>query len=680
MKIPFFNNKANKEFYLGIFLKESQGIVMIFLKENGHLELVDRENFAYTNGWENLTNDVDEALYKLEKNLDVEIQKTIIFVYSHLVDEKIGDIKQVYLQKIKQLIKALDLKPMGYIECFEAMSFYLQKEDQNLLTAILIELDKTQVGIFTYVGGKVESKKVLGRTDNIIEDLTEGFEEIKKKSGILPARIILYDSGNLDDTATKILSHRWSSDFFIQIPKVDILSEDEVANGLMSIFGEQIKNVAPVQAFHLSQPVADKPRGKREDFGFVLNEDIGEKPLPMAVHTLPKTSLTTKLKGLISKLLAIFPKKSNPSKIKFNFSGKIFIVLGIFIIALGLFINEYFFHQAELTIYLPTQILEKNIKIDLNYRTSSSSANFSETANTSGKQDIGDKARGTVTIHNFDDKEKIFAKGSVLKTSSLEFILDTDVKVASSSLTTDGSAKLPGKNSGTTTAGQIGPEGNLSKGQRFAFDGLSSSTYFAVNDSAFSGGSKKQIQTVAKKDQEDLKTTIISKAKKQIPSIKVSPDEAIASSLSEVSLTKTNFSKEVGEESSKITLQSTVNTTQYLYDKKSFIDKVLVMINPEVKTGYQLNKENISYSINKISKDENALTVDSKVTAKAVIKISTDEIKKSIIGQNESKIKEILKSQYKIDGYKLSINEPLPIFKSFLPFFSKNIILKNSSL
>ena len=68
----------------------------------------------------------------------------------------------------------------------------------------------------------------------------EGFEEIKKKQFYQPV-LFLYDSGNLDDTATKILSHRWSSDFFVQIPKVDILSEDEVINGLMNIFGEQIK-------------------------------------------------------------------------------------------------------------------------------------------------------------------------------------------------------------------------------------------------------------------------------------------------------------------------------------------------------------------------------------------------------------------------------------------------------
>src|SRR3989338_10311354 len=272
MRIPFFSKKEQKEFYLGIFLKEDQGVLMIFLKESDRLELVDREKFTYTNGWENLTDDIDEALYKLEKNLESEIKKTIVFVYSHLVDEKIGDIKPVYLQKIKQLVKALELQAMGYVECFESISFYLEKNEQISLTAILIEIDKTQLGIFVYKGGKIDSRKILARTDDIISDLSEGFEGIKKKT-ILPARIILYDSGNLDDTATKILSHRWSSDFFVQIPKVDILSEDEVINGLMGIFGEQIKNQIQVKKED------NKEREKRETLGFFLNIDVGEKPV-----------------------------------------------------------------------------------------------------------------------------------------------------------------------------------------------------------------------------------------------------------------------------------------------------------------------------------------------------------------------------------------------------------------
>ena len=674
MKIPFFLNKKQKEFYLGIFLKEEQGIVMIFLKENDRLELVDREKFNYTNGWENLTNDVDEALYKLEKNLDLEIKKTIIFVYSHLVDEKMGDIKPVYLQKIKQLTKALDLKPMGYIECFEAISFYLQKEDKISLNAILIELDKTQIGIFSYKGGKIDIKKILSRTDDIIADLVEGFEEIKKKS-MLPARIILYDSGSLDDTATKILSHRWSSDFFVQIPKVDILSEDEVINGLMNIFGEQIKN----EASSYVKTTEDRSKDdKKENFGFMINEDVGEKEIYQNKNILPKTNWKNKIKDLTSKLLVILPRK-NQVNFKINFSGKIFMMTGVLIILLGLFVNEYFFHQAQLTVYLPTQVLEKNINLDIGYRLASASANFSETINTTGKQEIGEKARGQVTVYNSNlSSAEILSKGtSIISPNNLKYFLESEVKVASA--TGDASSPQPSTIKVTVVATEIGEGYNLTAGTKFTIEGKSNNL-LAKNDSALLGGSKKQVQTVSKKDQEDLKTSIVNKAKKEIPSIKVLPDEAIVSSLSATDFNKTIFSKEIGEESSKLTLQATVYTTQYLYSKKLFIDKILVSLKPEVKNDYRLEKENIAYTINKISKEDKSLKVDAKIKAKAVINISTDEIKKGILGKNQSKIKEILKSQYKIDGYNLNINEPLPFLNNYLPFFLKNIILENSSL
>lgn len=655
MKIPFFSKKEQKEFYLGIFLKEDQGLIMTFSKENTGLELVDREKFTYTNGWENLIDDVDEALYRLEKNLDIEIKKTIFFVYSHLVDEKIGDIKPIYLQKIKHLVKALELQAMGYVECFEAISFYLEKNEQISLTTILVEIDKTQLGIFVYKGGKIDSKKILARTDDIIADLSEGFEEIKKKT-ILPARIILYDSGNLDDTATKILSHRWSSDFFVQIPKVDILSEDEVINGLMDIFGEQLKNQTPV---------------KKEVFGFFLNEDVGEKPIV-------EEKKENKFKGAFDKLMAFLPKK-NPTNFKVNFSGKIFPIVGVLIIILSFFINEYFFHQAQLTVYLPTQVLEKTTKIEINYRLASASADFSETINTSGKQEVGDKARGQVTIYNsnLSSTETLAKETSIVSPNNLKFVLESEVKVASA--TGDASSPQPATAKVSVVAEGIGEEYNLAANTKFTIEGKSKNL-LAKNDSTFTGGSKKQIQTVAKKDQEDLKETILNKAKKEIPSIKVSSGEIAASSLSRVDFSKTDFSKEIGEESNKLGLKATVSATHFLYDKNSFIDKALVLLKPEVRKQYQLEKENISYTINKIDKKDKRLIVDAKIKAKAVIKVSAEEIKKSVLGKNQSKLKGILKSQYKIDGYDLTIKEPLPLLNNYLPFFLKNIILKNSSL
>ncbi len=660
MKIPFFSKKDHKEFYLGIFLKEDQGVLMTFLKGSGGLELVDREKFKYTNGWENLTEDIDEALYRLEKNLDTEIKKTVVFVYSHLVDEKIGDIKPVYLQKIKQVVKALELQAMGYVECFEAISFYLEKNEQISLTAILIELDKTQLGIFVYKGGKIDSRKILSRTDDIIADLGEGFEELKKKT-ILPARIVLYDSGNLDDMATKIFSHHWSSDYFAQIPKVDILSEDEVINGLIGIFGEQIKN--PTQVMETD----NKESEKRETLGFFLNTDVGEKPIVEEKKASPRVSWK-------NKLISLLPKYNST-----KFSGKTFSVIGILIIILSFFINEYFFHLAQLTVYLPTQKLEKNTKIEINYQLASASADFSETINTTGKQEVGDKARGQVTIYNsnLSSAETLAQRTLIVSPNNLKFVLESEVKIASA--TGDASSLQPATNKVSVVAEGIGEEYNLSPNTKYSIEGKSKNL-LAKNETALTGGSKKQIQTVAKKDQEDIKEIVLNKAKKEIPSIKVSSSEVIASSLSKVYFSRTDFSKELGEESSKLNLKATVSVTHFLYDKNGFINKALVLFTPEVKKEYQLEKENISYTINNIDKKNNQLVIDTKIRAKAVIKISDKEIKKAVLGKNQSKLKEILKNQYKIDGYNLIIKEPLSFLKNYLPFFLQNINLKKSSL
>ena len=82
----------------------------------------------------------------------------------------------------------------------------------------------------------------------------------------------------------------------------------------------------------------------------------------------------------------------------------------------------------------------------------------------------------------------------------------------------------------------------------------------------------------------------------------------------------------------------------------------------------------------KVEKKDKALIIDGKIKAKAIVKILPEEVKKTVLGKNKSELTEILKSRFKIDGYDISIKEPLSLLKNYLPFFSNNINLKNSSL
>src|SRR3989344_9345381 len=108
MKLPFFTKKVNEsKFFVGLFLKEKEGIGLIMRIENSNAVLLDQEKFVYANGWEHLAEDVDELILKLEERAKVHLHETIFFLYSHFVDEKTQDIKKLYLNRIKDLVKSL---------------------------------------------------------------------------------------------------------------------------------------------------------------------------------------------------------------------------------------------------------------------------------------------------------------------------------------------------------------------------------------------------------------------------------------------------------------------------------------------------------------------------------------------------------------------------------------------
>lgn len=650
MKLPFFSKQQSfNEPFIGLFLKENEGIALLMLNNREEFEIKEKIKFTYTNGWENLINDVDEILYRFEKNYQLEISKTIFFVYSHLVDNKTKDIKKPYLNKIKELVKSLQLEALGYIECFEAVSFYLENKEEIPLTAVILELDKKQLSLFVYKGGKLNYKNVLARTDNIIDDFILAVEGLKEKKILLPSRIIIYDSDDIDDVAAKIISHRFDENYFVQIPKIDILKEDEVIDGLVQVFSKQIKT-----------SIVNKPEVIDQKFGFVIGGDLEKEEKIKDKKIMPKIT---------------FPK-INWSFIK----GKTAIVIGLLTIFLSLFLNEYFFHKADLTVYLPNQTIEEKLTQSIDYEIASISAEIIETIATTGKKEIGDKAKGTVTIHNFDDKEKIFEKGTVLESSGIKFVLDNDVKVASSSLTADGSAKLPGKSNASITSQIIGSEANLSKGSRFNIENLSTTIFFAINESPLFGGSKKEIRTVSATDVKNLEKNVLNKAEKQAKMPSLQKNKIVLKDLSETTISDSKYSKEIGEEGDKLSVNAKTKTTYYLYDKDLLTKYLLDKLKNKVNKGFFINNNNLFYKINQAKINKNKLDLKIFVKAKATPKIDKNKIIKKVLGKNQNNLETILKSNFDIQGYNIVIYQPLFGVKNYLPFFNKNINLNISSL
>lgn len=679
MRFPILlKNKLKKvKYYLGLFLKEEEGIILVLYENGGKLIAKEKERFHYSNGWEHIQEDIDEVLFRVEEKLNTSLVNTIFFIYSHFIDEKTGDIKKPYIQKVKDIVRSLELKALGYIECSEAILHYLEKREEMPLTAILIELDKTNIGVFVYKGGRIAYRKVSSRTNNLVDDLLTAFD-VQKGKFLLPARIILYNSKDLDDESAKILTYHWSEDYFIQLPRVEVLKEDETIEGLLQVFQEQLTKEEGKVEIQVTE--------KEEVLGFVLGEDIIEKEKKI----LQNPEIPKKTPFFLGINFDELKKRIRLSKVKlpkFNISKRLGIILGILFIVLSLALNEIFLHKATLTVYLPADSLSQEMLITTSMLVSTSSASFMDSKSTTGKRDIGEHAKGSVTLYNFDDNEKQFVSGTSLKTNGLLFTLDSDVKVASSSLSSDGSAKLPGKNNGMVTAVDIGPESNIDKGQRFVIDNLSPTVNFAINETAFTGGTRKQVQTVATKDIEDLKKSISEKAQNQpIPnnpeSINGSEqvDRVVIPQLSNIKLRGLTFSKEVGEEADSLTLQATVDTINFYVLKDSFLGKIVENLLPELKNGYNLEKDKVQYTIESVEKSDSNVTLKLSVKAKAMMDVSKEDLLKNVVGKNKNTVEILLKKQYQAEGFKLSIQDPLPVINLFLPLIKNNISIVISSL
>ena len=656
--------------YLGLFLKEQSGILMIIEEKNGKMILIEKRSFIYSNGWENLAEDVNENL-SLLKTEEKELNRLIIFIYSHLVDQNTKEIKKPILSSIKKMIVELNFQPLGYIEAAEALANFLQEKDNLPLTAILVEVDKTELSVSIYKGNQMILKKVSSRSDNFIEDLIAIFEE--KKQEFLPARIILYNSSDLDQKAESIISFRWPENYFLQVPKVNIIKEEEVIDALLKIFEEQIserkKDNLPVEL----------KKEKKEVLGFVIGEDIAF----LKEKQQEKTDLFLRKKKfhfIFPKI--VFPKINLPSFSFFQFKNMKWpvVVLGILAFLLTILINELFFHRLQLVIYPKTSAIKKELDLvglinqkeltdKLNISSQSSLIEISVNKKTTGEKKIGEKAKGEITIYNSNlDAAELIPKGSViLSDNGLKFITEEEIKVASAS--GDASNPKPSTAKAKVTAFDIGEEYNLSSGQKFKIEGKSANL-LAKNEVSFFGGTKKIVKTVSRNDIEDLRNKAIEQIKSK--SVNLNSDKKLINNLTEVNLLKEEYSKEIGEEAETLELKASGEKIYYFYDLNQLKNRLLAILKKEIPNELEIEKDQINTELIRAEKKDTQIDLRFKTNILLVKKIDINSLKKQIIFVNKKQMADVLKDRFQINRYDFKLDSGL-LFVERTPIFSKNI-------
>lgn len=298
--------------------------------------------------------------------------------------------------------------------------------------------------------------------------------------------------------------------------------------------------------------------------------------------------------------------------------------------------------------------------------------------NVTGKKDVGEKAKGSVTLFSRFTQDKTLSAGSSITSSNgLQFVLDDNVKLSSASA---GASASPTTTKVNITAKQIGKEGNLPSGTKFSVGSFDISDVEAKNDSAFSGGSKKEITAVSEKDlqkaQDDLPKQLEQKSKDELLK-KINKDQDILPSFVSTTITKKEFNKKEGDEAKSLTLKGTVEYKALAYKKSDFTSLAVNILSNNSPSNFSISSENLKENVKSIKqKSDNEVLTTLEIQALLLPKLDMEKIKKDISGKKFTQAEDLLLKLPQISDVKITLFPNLSFLPKSLPRISKNIEIR----
>jgi hypothetical protein len=405
-----------KEYLLAIEIWDGEVKSAIWTVEGGKTKVAalgSRENWSQK---EELIEATDRSLSQASERFSEighEPSKVIFGLPEKWTDEK--EIQEKYRGLLKEIYQKLELKPVGYVLTFDALIHHLKKVEGVPPSAILVKLAKDKLYLAVVEVGKKIGVEEVGRSQDLAADLREGLTRIEE-SKTLPARILLFDSEDMESANQTLIAHPWLKPQpdgkklgFLHLPKIEILPTDadinavalaggsEVAKSLGFEIEEEEKPAPEVEepAFAEAstdvEAMVDRSEGEEADFGFVKGKDIQEERPAMKTEieeeeVVPEETLAREAEpefeervepkrerfGL-SNLTGILPLASlkkffGQIHLPFSFGWPMIALLisgVVLLVGSLLFGLLWYLPQAEVTIFVKPEELEKELSLTI---------------------------------------------------------------------------------------------------------------------------------------------------------------------------------------------------------------------------------------------------------------------------------------------------------------------------
>ncbi len=295
-----------------------------------------------------------------------------------------------------------------------------------------------------------------------------------------------------------------------------------------------------------------------------------------------------------------------------------------------------------------------------------------------GKKDVGEKARGNVTLYNNSEGTVNLNTGAELKASNGQiFVLDRDVRIASASGDIFSGTK-PGTSQASVTAKDLGTEGNLPSGTKLAVG--SNNTIAAKNDNAFSGGSKKNVTVVSKNDlaklRADIPKSLRSQAQSKLSEL-ANSNETVLPLVGNATLQKEKFDKKEGDEAKKVTLRATVMFSGISYQNDQLKDYAQTVLKNKYAQDVTFAPNSINATV-KTAKQKDTKSAESTVTLQAGLlpKINPQDVIENVKDKSLGQAQETLGNLPQVTKTDITFSPPVPLLPNLFPRLPKQIAVE----
>lgn len=648
-------------------------------------------------------------------------------------------VAQPRLADLKTICEKLELKPLGFVVATEAIAHYLKSTEGTPLSAILLRVCASEVAVTVVQLGVIEGTHVAGRSGDLAADVREGLVRFGDRDSF-PSRMLLYNGGeDLEDLSQQLLAYDWQSSMpFLHIPKIEPLDERFSITAIAKAGGGEVAKSLGFTVIEMGKESRKEERietreeeieTRRDEIEIEIEKRDEEKqgaetmetrdteeetreesvetatepvetaePEPEAEpkRVIPFGRFWRAISRGISVLVGVIRRFPMP---RFIFPRRgigltvVFVLLLFGGIAVAAIQVAKRLPRATITIEFEGRALNQRLPVrtgtsiqNINAETGELPAqevSVQEQAEASkeatGKETTGEKAKGNVTIFNRrTDGAKTFTAGTSLTDPKTKrsFTMDSDVAVASASAGPDYSI-VPGKQTVAVTAEGYGPEYNLDTGIEFQITNFSTSTYVAKNDDAFSGGTKRDIQVVSRKDQttlrDDLVTTIKDRAKTEIES-QAGGRTTFLETMT-VKTAKETFSAQVGEEASSVSLTLTADVAALAIDEMVFHELLVTMLTPFIPDGFKIVPEKLAVTIDEAMTTDEGVSFDALVSIPVAPTIDRAAIIERVVGLRPTLAADAVKTLPHFKRMEVSLSPTLPSLLRWIPVSEDHIDL-----